>query len=225
MLVHNNLRHLRNTSGLTQHQLAVEIGIGRPMIGQLETCRVVPTILHLEKYSVFFKVPLDDLVKKDLSNEDLTVSNEVISKILSITVDREGEETVVLVPQKAAAGYLNGYSDPEYIEKLPYIGLPMLKNGTFRAFEISGDSMLPIQPGSIVIGKYLDGPGQIKDNKTYVIVSETEGIVYKRVEKSKDALMLISDNTVYASYQIHYKDILEIWEAKVYISSSFPEPL
>jgi hypothetical protein len=52
-----------------------------------------------------------------------------------------------MVPLKASAGYLNGYADPEYVAKLPKFYLPMFKQGTFRAFEIKGDSMLPIISG------------------------------------------------------------------------------
>lgn len=222
MLIHNNLRHLRTLSGLTQQELAVKIGIGRPMIGQLETSRVVPTLIHLEKYSEFFKVSVDDLIKSDLSVDSSKKEKSDI-KIVAITVDKEGEEAILLVPQKAAAGYLNGYSDPEYVEKLPSISLPMLKNGTFRAFEISGDSMLPIQPGSIIVGQYLAETERIKDNRTYIIISRSEGIVYKRVRKGQNKLFLVSDNPVYPLYEIAFIDILEIWEAKVYISNTFPE--
>ena len=41
-----------------------------------------------------------------------------------------------------------------------------------RAFEIKGDSMLPLNPGSIVIGKYLDSFEYIKNNKTYIILTK-----------------------------------------------------
>jgi hypothetical protein len=57
---------------------------------------------------------------------------------------------------KASAGYINGYSDPEFVRELPKFHLPMLQGGTFRAFEIKGDSMLPIHPGSIIVGEYVD---------------------------------------------------------------------
>ena len=39
-------------------------------------------------------------------------------KVLSITVDAAEKENIELVPQKAAAGYMNGYADPEFIKEL-----------------------------------------------------------------------------------------------------------
>ena len=60
--------------------------------------------------------------------------------------DEEDRENIELIPQKASAGYLNGYADPEYIREQPRFRLPFLpSNATYRAFEISGDSMLPIK--------------------------------------------------------------------------------
>jgi SOS-response transcriptional repressor LexA len=123
---------------------------------------------------------------------------------------------------------MNGYSDPEYISELPKFNLPMLpKNATYRAFEISGDSMLPITSGSIVIGRYLESITEIKNGKTYVLVTDREGVVYKRVFnyiEEKGTLYLVSDNKSYSAYEVDPKEVLEIWEAKAYISIQFPDP-
>jgi phage repressor protein C with HTH and peptisase S24 domain len=131
-----------------------------------------------------------------------------------------------LVPHKAAAGYLNGYADPEFVKELPHFKLPMLKQGTYRAFEISGDSMLPILPGTVVIGEYVEDLRDLKNGKTYILVTRLEGIVYKRVfnylhENGK--LFLVSDNRQYAPYQVDGEDVIEAWAAKAYISVQFPD--
>jgi transcriptional regulator with XRE-family HTH domain len=223
MQVHENIKHLRVMKALTQQQMADEVGLGRPLVGQIETGRSVPTLQQLERFSEFFNISIDDLVKKDLKT-DIGKGREEQVRILSVTVDRHNEETVVLVPQKASAGYLNGYADLEYMADLPQISLPMLKNGTFRAFEIKGDSMLPIQPGSIVVGRYVESLHQVKDGNTYVILTNSDGIVYKRLKQNVATYTFVSDNPVYASYEVDANDILEIWEAKLYISTTFPDP-
>ena len=69
--------------------------------------------------------------------------------------------------------------------------------------------------------------GDIKSGDTYVIVSKSEGVVYKRVTgkfKEQKKLKLVSDNPVYEPYDINGEDILEIWKAKAYISTHLPEP-
>jgi transcriptional regulator with XRE-family HTH domain len=245
-LVSANIKYLRKKNGFTQEQMAEQIGIKRSLLGAYEEGRADPRLNNLLSMSSVFNVSVDTLISKDvskLSKEELLAglitninnnskpvdnSTEGGLRVLSITVDKGGRENIELVPQKAAAGYLNGYSDPEFLEELPKFQLPMLTSaGTYRAFEITGDSMLPITPGTIIIGRYVEKVEEIKNGKPYVMVTGKEGIVYKRVfnyitERAK--LFLVSDNRIYSPYEIDAADVLEVWEAKAYISFQFPDP-
>ena len=123
---------------------------------------------------------------------------------------------------KAEAGYLESFADPEYIRDLPKIAFPNIPQGTYRGFEIHGDSMLPMESGSIVICAYVESLKDIKAGKTYVIISKTDGVVYKRVKNDAHTgqLMLISDNDAYMPYQINYSDIAEVWQYYAHLSFS-----
>ncbi len=218
-----NIRHLRKEKGMTQQEFADFLGITRSALGAYEEGRARPGFELLEKLSDRFGYSLDDLVRSDLAAGNGKANGGM--KVLAISVDSTGEEWIDLVPQKAAAGYLNGYADPEFVEELPKFRLPILSPGTYRAFEISGDSMLPVQPGSIIIGEYLDSPDRIKNGRSYIVVSDKEGVVYKRVfdQREKDGtLVLQSDNPGYPPYSIDAGDVLELWEAKAYISTVLP---
>lgn len=231
--INENIKFLRKKEGLTQEQFSQKIGIKRSLVGAYEEGRAEPGYDNLIKMANLFKVSLDHLVQHDFKNSGFPMPTQSISssgkdlKVLAITVDKEDKENIELVPQKAAAGYLNGFADPQYIEALPKFQLPMLNNGTFRAFEISGDSMLPLTSGSIVIGKYTEYISDIKNGKTYVLVTKQEGVVYKRVFNyltDHGKIHLVSDNKAYSGYNINPEDVLEIWEAKAYISVQFPDP-
>ena len=127
------------------------------------------------------------------------------------------------MPVKAAAGYLAGYGDPEFLDELNTFTLPMLAPGNYRAFEIVGDSMLPTQSGSVIVGEKVDNPDDVKSNQTYIVVSRSEGIVYKRVMKNnklKNKLTLISDNTAYQPYNVNTEDVIELWKAQMIISKA-----
>lgn len=232
-----NIKFLRKKRNLTQQQFADLLGIKRSMIGAYEEDRASPKMDNMKQIANYFGITVDELVSEKITDKWLDErdkkkekENEVKAgnlRVLSITVDQNDNENIELVPVKASAGYVNGYSDPEFVKELPKFHLPMLKGGTFRAFEIKGDSMLPIQPGSIVIGEYLDDWKQIKTNETYVVISKNDGIVYKRIiTKSKESksYILKSDNKAYEPYNIDLEEILEIWKAKAYISTVFPEP-
>ncbi|MEM7550516.1 MAG: LexA family transcriptional regulator [Bacteroidota bacterium] len=228
--VNENIRYLRKNKGWTQEQFANEIGIKRSLVGAYEEGRADPRLSNLVEMSKVFDVQVDDLITKDLTTlnrEELKAYQAKTTKVLAITVDSSERENIEIVPQKASAGYLNGYSDPQYIESLPRFHLPTLSpNTTYRAFEISGDSMLPLEPGTIIIGGYLEDLREIKNGKPYILLTKDEGIVYKRVFnyiEESNKLFLVSDNQSYSPYHVELENVIEVWEAKAYISTNFPE--
>lgn len=215
---------------MTQKQLAEKLGLKQAAIGAYEEERSTPPLASLLDITKIFNVNLDDLVRLDLSRseKDRKASTTRGREILAITVDSNNKENVELVTQKASAGYLSGYQDVEYVKELPKISLPVLpKNRTYRAFEIQGDSMLPLQPGSIIFGEYLDDVASIKNGKLYILVTKQDGIVFKRVFNFADneaKLLLVSDNRQYQPYPVDIEDVLEVWFAKAFFSNQFPDP-
>ncbi len=222
----NNIRYLRKKKGMTQQEFAEFLGITRSALGAYEEGRARPGFDLLDRLCEAFGFTLDALVRSDLSkisSQGKEGGKEM--KVLAITVDSEGNEFIDFVPQKAAAGYLNGYADPEFVEELPHFRLPILAPGSYRAFEISGDSMLPVQHGSIIIGAYVESAGQIRNGRTYIVVSRRDGVVYKRLfdQRDKDGtLILQSDNPGYPPYSLPVDEVLELWEARAYISTVLP---
>jgi len=148
-----------------------------------------------------------------------------------IAVNQDDEENVVYVPVKARAGYLDGYGDPEYIETLPAFNMPQLNNGTYRCFEVQGNSMVrTFFDGDLVFGKYVEDLRDIKDGRVYVIVSKNDGIVLKRVInriEERNKLILKSDNKDgnYPTYTIDDEDIVEVWYVSMFASKQMPEPI
>lgn len=148
-----------------------------------------------------------------------------------VTVNNQNEDLVSLVNVKAAAGYLNGYADPEYIETLPTISMPGLKGGTHRAFENSGHSMSPtLHNKSISVGQWVERFEDIRDRYIYIVVTKSEGIVIKRVLnriEEREQLVLISDNQnkrEYPNIILDAEDVLELWKLRAFVGFEFPEP-
>lgn len=232
-LINKNLKFLRTELGLTQKQLAEKLGLKQAAIGAYEEERSTPPLVSLLDIAKIFKVNLDMLVSHDLSRvsekDRKGASASRGKEVLAITVDSNNKENVELVTQKASAGYLSGYQDVEFVKDLPKISIPVLpKNRTYRAFEIQGDSMLPIQPGSIIFGEYLEDISSIKNGKLYILVTKQDGIVFKRIFNFADdesKVLLVSDNRLYEPYSINADDVLEIWIAKAFFSNQFPETI
>ncbi len=213
-----NLKYLRKLRGWTQEEFATKLGIKRSLVGAYEEERADPRLDVLEIISDTFKITLDDLLRKDLS----AMGNNYMAKRRQLKMLGAADRNLIhFVPVKAAAGYLAGYADSEFIDELNTFTLPMLSGGNYRAFEIIGDSMLPTPSGSIIVGEKVDDMEDVKNNMAYIVVSRNEGIVYKRVVKNnraKNKLTLVSDNPNYQPYQVNAEDVVELWLAQSVIS-------
>lgn len=205
------IRTIRKSLGFTQEQFAAELGIKRSLIGAYEEGRAEPRLEMLKEMAAMANFTLDDIYSKVKAHQVETAVQP---------------DEIILVPLKAAAGYLRGVGDETHLAGFTTLRLPMMGRGNFRAFEISGDSMLPLLPKSIVVGERIEKLQEIKNGQTYVLVTRQEGIVYKRVYNwiSKTGkLVLVSDNDKYKPYSVEPETVQEVWAARAYISKQFPD--
>ncbi|WGH74659.1 LexA family transcriptional regulator [Tenacibaculum tangerinum] len=170
--------------------------------------------------------------KSDVMLQSETANIQTYSGVPQVvSVNPSGNENVVYVPIQARAGYLNGYGDSNYIEQLPSFHMPHLTNGTFRCFEVQGNSMVrTFFDGDLVFGKYVEDLRDIKDGRVYIIVSKNDGIVLKRVInriEERGKLILKSDNKDgnYPTYTINAEEIMEVWYVTMFASKQMPEPI
>ena len=175
-----NMKYLRKLRGWTQLEFADKLRVKRSLIGAYEEERALPNMDVLETVCDMFKLTMDDLLRRDLSdNKSNYLARRRAAKLMS-----NGRSDIPFVPVKAAAGYLAGYGDPDFIDELNTFTLPMLGGGDYRAFEIIGDSMLPVPSGSVIVCEKITNAHDLKNNSTCILVSRNDGIVYKRVQKN-----------------------------------------
>jgi transcriptional regulator with XRE-family HTH domain len=212
-----NIKLLRTQMGISQQKLADDLIITRVRFAKYEEGKSEPPFDILKSISKYFHVSIDILINVDLQKIplDSLLKIEDNRLLLPIVIDKSGRDYIEILPYKAKAGYLTGYSDPEFIEKLQQMHLPFLTKGKFRAFPIEGDSMPPHNDKSFIVGKYIEKLADITDGRTYVVLSRNDGIVYKRIyrkPKRETIFMFHSDNVVYKPYEVKASDILEVWE-------------
>ena len=212
-----NIKLLRTQAGISQQKLADELIITRVRFAKYEEGKSEPPFDILKRIANYFHVSIDILINVDLNKIPLNsmLKMEDNRLLLPITIDKSGRDYIEILPYKAKAGYLSGYSDPEFIEKLQQMQLPFLTKGKYRAFPIEGSSMPPHNDKSFVVGKYIEKLSDVKDGKTYVVLTRNDGIVYKRLyrkPKRETIFIFHSDNIVYQPYEVKANDMLEIWE-------------
>ena len=234
-----NIKILRKRRGRTQDEVAFALNMKRSTLSGYENGVAQPNMDALIRFSEYYGVAIDTLIKVDLSTlsesqfsqlergYDIYVKGSNL-RVLATTVGEDNEENIELVNEKAKAGYTTGFADPEYISILPTFRLPFLsKQKKYRSFQVSGDSMLPIPDGSYVTGEYVQDWSTIRNHHAYILLTKEDGIVFKVVEnkiEKEGILTLHSLNPLYEPYDIKVENVREIWKFVNYISSEVPEP-
>jgi len=148
--------------------------------------------------------------------------------VVAIAVDQNDEERILHIPLTAKAGYQDQFNDPVYLEDLDSYTLPSryFKTGTFRSFEVEGDSMEPVlHQGEIIVCSYVDDSSlwkyNIKSGYVYVIVTNNDVVVKRVINRLKEEnlLELESDNPDYAPIIVEAEEIKEVWSVKMKIST------
>lgn len=141
-------------------------------------------------------------------------------RVLSIQVEADGNERIVHVPVPAQAGYVSESRNPEFIGELPSYSLPdyRFKTGTYRSFDVEGDSMEPtFMEEDRVICSFVDPSmwkTSIRDGNVYIVVTNND-ILLKRIDKTRHPyLTLHSDNAEFDPYRLHLSDVKEIWHVR-----------
>lgn len=239
MFLGSNIKLLRSRLEMRQEDLAKDLKMTRSTLNNYENVAVLnPTSETVIAFSDYFNVSIDILFKTDLLRlsqkqlDDLINGSDVYTtgsklRVLATTVDNKNIDNVELVNVRARAGYTLGYGDVEYVKKLPSFQLPFLpKDRKYRAFQISGDSMLPVPDKSYVIGEYIANLKEIKSGQAYIVITLDEGIVFKivtnKIENGK-SLILSSLNTLYKPYTVIINKVKEVWKFTHFISSKLPE--
>ena len=232
-----NLKFIRKQREWTQEEMAQQLQIKRSLVGAYEEERAEPRLEVQEAICALFNLSLEEFLFQDLSQkgslgQDVSNggSNSYLDRRRSMKLDRSASivPIVPFVPVKAAAGYLAGYADPEFLDELNTFTLPMLAPGDYRAFEIIGDSMLPTPSGSVIVGEKVGSLKEVKNSNTYIVVSNADGVVYKRIitnDDHQEKLTLLSDNPLYEPYQVNSQDIVEIWKAVYVIQKAGAQPM
>lgn len=220
----SQLRALRKARGWTQSDLAEKAGIKRTALGAYEEGRAEPRLGVLVRLAHVLDTSLDTLV---LGGTPVPMEHDL--RVLPIPVDRATDaERITAVSTKAAAGYVQGFGDPEWIAGLPTFDLPLPEvpqDRTLRFFQIEGDSMLPLPSGTWVLCAFVERLDQVGGGRPYIVVTREDGLVFKRVENRLDEegdLLMVSNNPQFAPYAMAPESVREAWRAIGWFSTVWP---
>jgi SOS-response transcriptional repressor LexA len=218
-------KQIREDQQLTQTEFAEALGI-KNSTADIERGRtklsgqVVTELLRIYNVNPLWLYGFSN--QKSLNAGKGDVSPKVV------IVDKLDNENLVLVNQKAAAGYPHNVQDVEWYQQLPAFDLPLpqYRNATYRGFQIEGDSMLPnFQQEDWVLAKATASMNEASNNKIYVIVLP-DSVLVKKLQKLPDPskILLISLNQEYVPFEVNVSDIQELWQVNSKLTFNLEAP-
>jgi len=218
-------KQIREEQQLTQTEFAEALGI-KNSTADIERGRtklsgqVVTELLRIYNVNPLWLYGFSN--QKNLNAGKGDVSPKVV------TIDKMDNENLVLVNQKAAAGYPHNVQDVEWYQQLPAFDLPLpqYRNATYRGFQIEGDSMLPVfQQEDWVLAKATANMNEANNNKVYVVVLP-DSVLVKKLQKLPDPskILLISLNQEYVPFEVNVSDIQELWQVNSKLTFNLEAP-
>ena len=214
-LAGKRLKKARQQLELTQKEFGERLGYNNSTM-DLERGRIkIPGYVVSNLLDYFSINPLWLYGKSDqiyLNVQDHHVDPKVI------TVNSSGEENILMVDQKAAAGYPHNLQDNQWYQSLPAFDMPIpeFRNASYRGFQVEGDSMLPdFEDGDWVLAKSVEKLADIRPSNIYVIILE-DSLLLKKINENRneDQLVLVSINEEYPPSVILRSEVMELWEVR-----------
>lgn len=219
-------KHLREDLGYTQQAFAQLLNIGSTT-ADIERSRT--KITGRVVVDLMDKFNINPLWLYGESNEKHIDIAKGDTSPRILTLDSEGNDNIVLVNQKAAAGYPHNIQDVEWYQSLPRfnIPLPQYRNASYRGFQVEGDSMLPnIRPKEWVLGRAVPNISEATDSKIYIVVLKDSVLVKKlqKIPNNPNSIRLISLNSEYPPINVKVKDVQELWMVNSKLTFGVDEP-
>ncbi|HPF11984.1 MAG TPA: LexA family transcriptional regulator [Flavobacteriaceae bacterium] len=162
------------------------------------------------------------------SQKEIKIDHKDVSPKV-VAVDPTGNDTILLVNQKAAAGYPHNIQDVTWVGSLPAFNIPLpeYRNATYRGFQVEGESMLPnIRPNEWVLGRAVSSIEEASDSKIFIIVLH-DSVLVKKLQKLPNTphrVKLISLNPEYLPMEVLVSDIQELWMVNSKLTFGLDEP-
>lgn len=161
------------------------------------------------------------------SDQKLLNLNQVNVMPKVITTAEDGHENMLMVNQRAAAGYPQNVHETGWHKQLPAFNLPLpqYRNATYRGFQVEGDSMTPnLRPDEWVLAKAIGNLSEITEGKIYVVITY-DSVLVKKIHKlsTPSKIRLLSINTEYIPFDLPVNSIQEIWEVTSKLTFSLDE--
>lgn len=186
-LFYKNIKYLREREYLSQENIGNIVGKERSVVSLWERNERNPSMDDLIYVSYFFKVSIDDLIKRDLKMENLEQHTRDIEDGSKIPVYQHIPTNISLEDTKDVVDW-EDISNSWLRENHKYFGLKITDDSMASDYLI-GDTVI------------FQETSDYENGKDYVVLVGSNDAIFKRVIKQPDGILLQSLNS---NYQTNY---------------------
>ncbi len=213
-----NIKKIRGVKGLSQKSFAELFDLKRATLGAYEEGRSEPKIETIIKIANYFSISIDSMLTSDLTvnellrfKEDLTIEPDLIT-----------EKTLVEIPfisENNLENYAKHFDNPNFIEDLPIINLPVAIEKKYRAIEITNLEMTAndkgLYPKDIVIVENISIEKQAElGNGEVVFAIVNNEFIFRKLYFIDTSVVFKAEHKNIEEKIYSKEDIKELWLAK-----------
>lgn len=221
-----NIKKIRNAKKISQTSFADLFKLKRGSIGAYEEGRAEAKIDTVIEIANYFKLSLDQLLKKELTINEIYHLNELSQKIEKSKKNAIEEASIPVVLEANKKDFIHKFDDINFLSGLQSIKIPGLLPDSF-AFEYTGNSLLTdyagIIAGDICVTVKFDlvRLGQPANNQLFVVLT-SEDLLFGRIVSGTPEIHISFDNPACEDIFIEASQVIKIWRVYKIITSTIP---
>lgn len=211
-----NIRKIRSVKTLSQQAFAELFDLKRGTLGAYEEERSEPKIETLIKIANYFSIPVDDLLKRELTVNELLKFKSELSEHFE-PLNREKFAKIPCITENNSRDYIAYYDKESFIKDMVYVQLPVDSDLEMRAYVITNLEMSSqdqgIFPKDLVLGTLVGKKDYSKlTNGTMVLLVTEKQIILRRIYLVKDQLILRAEHRNIDEIVLKLDQVKELWQ-------------
>jgi len=206
-----NIKKIRKLKSLSQAEMADVIDLKRGTLGAYEEGRSEPKIETIIKFANHFSISLDDLLKRELT------VNELLNFNTNLTTDetklRKSFPKIPIITKTVVTDYLQYYDKKSFIDHMPCVEWPLQDDhNEYRAFQIQdlemSDNEGGLYPDDIILVERSNLEDFEKEKPSLVVFDDLK---FRKVIYKDDKLHLKAEHPAIEDLILATQDVKEIW--------------
>jgi len=223
----NNIKKIRGIKGLSQQAFADLFDLKRGTLGAYEEGRSEPKIETIIKIANYFSISIDNMLTAELTVNQLLRFNDQLT-VAPEELEKEEFAVIPCITPKNSRDYLEYFDNPQFVNDLPAIRLPINTEKIFRAYTVDSLEMTSqdegLFPNDLIVAEKV--PLDVVPKLTagiMVLVVMADKFILRRMYVTGKNLTLRADHKNIEEVAVKLADVKELWRVRYVFYRRLPE--